>query len=160
MTRVRDAYLAYNDTMLDWFETLAKDDFGRDIPQILLIHSNDLHTDVLDALLTKFEQRGYRWVTLAEAMKDAGLPDAGRVRRHLRSVLAASLAGGEEAAVAHERRAGPAAVDSSMLRKQLPAASCQLPAAAMIRRHVALAGRYFVSAVAWRWPRSRRRSIS
>jgi len=70
VTRVRDAYLAYNDTMLDWDETLAKDDFGRDIPQILLIHSNDLHTDVLDALLAKFEQRGYRWVTLAEAMKD------------------------------------------------------------------------------------------
>ena len=30
-TRVRDAYLAYSDTMLDWFETLAKEDFGRDI---------------------------------------------------------------------------------------------------------------------------------
>jgi len=71
MTRVREAYLTYNDTMLDWDETLAKEDFGRDIPQILLIHSNDLHTDMLDALLTKLEQRGYRWVTLAEAMKDA-----------------------------------------------------------------------------------------
>jgi DUF1680 family protein len=71
MARVRDAYLAYNDAMLDWDETLAKEDFGRDIPQILLIHANELHTDVLDALLTKIEQRGYRWVTLAEAMTDA-----------------------------------------------------------------------------------------
>ena len=70
-TRVRDAYLAYNDTMTAWFETLAKEDFGRDIPQILLIHSNDLHTDALDALLTRLEQRGYRFVTLGEAMKDA-----------------------------------------------------------------------------------------
>jgi peptidoglycan/xylan/chitin deacetylase (PgdA/CDA1 family) len=70
-TRVRDAYLAYTDTMLDWFETLAREDFGRDIPQILLIHSNDLHTDALDALLTRFEQRGYRFVTLGDAMKDA-----------------------------------------------------------------------------------------
>ena len=69
--KIRDAYLAYNDTMLDWDETLAKETFGRDIPQILLIHSNELHTDALDALLTKIEQRGYRWVTLAEAMKDA-----------------------------------------------------------------------------------------
>jgi peptidoglycan/xylan/chitin deacetylase (PgdA/CDA1 family) len=69
-TRVRDAYLAYNDTMLDWFETLAKEAFGREIPQILLIHSNDLHTDALDALLTKIERRGYRWVTLGAAMKD------------------------------------------------------------------------------------------
>jgi uncharacterized protein len=69
--RVRDAYLAYNDTMLDWDETLAKEDFGRAIPQILLIHSNELHTDVLDALLTKIEQRGYTWATLGDAMKDA-----------------------------------------------------------------------------------------
>jgi len=68
--RVRDGYLAYSETMLDWFETLAKEDFGRDVPQILLIHSNDLHTDALDALLTKFEQRGYGWVTLSDAMKD------------------------------------------------------------------------------------------
>jgi peptidoglycan/xylan/chitin deacetylase (PgdA/CDA1 family) len=70
VARIRDAYLAYDDTMLDWFETLAKEDFGREIPQILLIHSNELHTDVLDALLTKIEQRGYRWVTLHDAMND------------------------------------------------------------------------------------------
>ena len=68
---MREAYLAYSDAMVDWFETLAKEGFGRDIPQILLIHSNDLHTDALDALLTRIEQRGYRWVTLGEAMKDA-----------------------------------------------------------------------------------------
>jgi peptidoglycan/xylan/chitin deacetylase (PgdA/CDA1 family) len=70
-TRTREAYLAYSEAMLDWFETLAKEDFARDIPQILLIHSNDLHTDALDALLTRLEQRGYRFVTLTEAMKDA-----------------------------------------------------------------------------------------
>ena len=69
-TKVRQAYLAHTDTMLDWFETLAKEDFGRDIPQILLIHSNELHTDALDELLTRIEKRGYRWVTLADAMKD------------------------------------------------------------------------------------------
>jgi peptidoglycan/xylan/chitin deacetylase (PgdA/CDA1 family) len=70
-TRTREAYLAYNDTMLDWFETLAQEDFGRAIPQILLIHSNELHTDALDALLTRVEQRGYTFVTLGDAMKDA-----------------------------------------------------------------------------------------
>ena len=76
--RVREAYLVYSDRMLDWFETLATEDFARDIPQILLIHSNDLHTDALDALLTRIEQRGYRFVTLGEAMKDPAYatPDA------------------------------------------------------------------------------------
>lgn len=68
--RIRDEYLSYNAKMLDWFESLAKDDFGHEIPQILLIHSNALHTDALDALLTQLEKRGYRFVTLTEAMKD------------------------------------------------------------------------------------------
>ncbi|HVD92631.1 MAG TPA: beta-L-arabinofuranosidase domain-containing protein [Vicinamibacterales bacterium] len=71
LARTRDAYLAYTDTMLDWFETLAAEDFGHAIPQILLIHSNELHTDALDALLTRIEQRGYRFVSLGDAMKDA-----------------------------------------------------------------------------------------
>jgi peptidoglycan/xylan/chitin deacetylase (PgdA/CDA1 family) len=69
--KVRDAYLAHSDAMVVWAETLAKEDFGREMPQILLIHSNELHTDALDALLTRIEQRGYRWVTLGDAMKDA-----------------------------------------------------------------------------------------
>jgi peptidoglycan/xylan/chitin deacetylase (PgdA/CDA1 family) len=69
--RVRDEYLSYNSKMFDWFESLARDDFGRDIPQILLIHANDINTDALGALLTGIEKRGYRFVTLTEAMKDA-----------------------------------------------------------------------------------------
>src|SRR4029079_849913 len=69
--RTRDAYLEYTDRMVEWFETLAREDFGRDIPQILLIHANDLHADALYALLSRLERRGYRWVTLDEAMKDA-----------------------------------------------------------------------------------------
>jgi peptidoglycan/xylan/chitin deacetylase (PgdA/CDA1 family) len=68
--RVRDEYLSYSSKMFDWYESLARDDFGHDIPQILLIHSNDINTDALDALLTGIEKRGYRFVTLAEAMKD------------------------------------------------------------------------------------------
>jgi len=70
VSRVRDGYLDYADAMTTWFETLAKEDFGRDVPQILLIHSNELHTDALDALLTRLERRGYRFVTLGDAMKD------------------------------------------------------------------------------------------
>ena len=69
--KVRESYLDYSDSMVTWFETLARDTFGRDIPQILLIHTNEIHTDALDALLTRMERRGYRWVTLGEAMQDA-----------------------------------------------------------------------------------------
>ncbi|HEX6462931.1 MAG TPA: polysaccharide deacetylase family protein [Vicinamibacterales bacterium] len=68
--RLRDEYLSYTGKMFDWFESLARDDFGRDIPEILLVHANELHTDVLDALLTNVEKRGYGFVTLTQAMKD------------------------------------------------------------------------------------------
>ena len=68
--KVRDAYLEYTGSMLEWYEGLAQDTFKRDIPQILLIHSNDLHADALDALLTRLRQRGYGWVALEAAMKD------------------------------------------------------------------------------------------
>jgi peptidoglycan/xylan/chitin deacetylase (PgdA/CDA1 family) len=67
---VRDEYVAHTGRMIEWFETLSKEAFGREIPQILLIHANDLHTDALDPLMAMIEGRGYRWVTLAEAMKD------------------------------------------------------------------------------------------
>ena len=69
-TKVREAYLDYTDAMVTWFETVATETFGRDVPQILLIHTNEINTDALDALLTRTEQRGYRWVTLGDAMKD------------------------------------------------------------------------------------------
>ena len=68
--RLRDEYLSYTDRMFDWFEPLARDDFGRDIPQILLVHANELHSDVLDVLLTRIEKRGYQFVTLTQAMRD------------------------------------------------------------------------------------------
>ena len=68
--RVRQAYLDYLDVAFDYFEPLAHDMFGRDIPQIFLIHANDLNADVLDAMLTKLEKRGYKFVSLEQALRD------------------------------------------------------------------------------------------
>ena len=76
VTKIREAYLDYTGTMLEWYEALSTDTFGREIPQILLIHSNDLHEDALDALLTRIEKRGYRWITLTAAMDDAAYATA------------------------------------------------------------------------------------
>jgi len=69
-TRTRDAYMAQLDTMLDFMERLSRDTFGREIPQILLIHANDLNAECLDAMLTRLEARGYRIVPLEEALRD------------------------------------------------------------------------------------------
>jgi peptidoglycan/xylan/chitin deacetylase (PgdA/CDA1 family) len=68
--RTRSAYLAHLDTMLEFTERLSRETFGREIPQVLLIHASDLNADCLDEMLTKMEKRGYRFVSLEEALKD------------------------------------------------------------------------------------------
>lgn len=68
--RVKDAYLDYNDIMFGWFERLSAESFGRDIPQILLVHANALNAEVLPEMLARIRARGYRFVSLDEAMAD------------------------------------------------------------------------------------------
>jgi peptidoglycan-N-acetylglucosamine deacetylase len=64
------AYLAYVDTVFDFFEDESRKMFGREIPQVFLIHDNEINTKCLDALLTKLEKRGYTFVSLDEALAD------------------------------------------------------------------------------------------
>ena len=68
--RIRDAYLQHNDVMFGWMESLARDEFGRDIPQVLLAHVNRLNADVLPDLLARLRARGYGFVTLRQALAD------------------------------------------------------------------------------------------
>lgn len=63
-------YLKYLDTCFDYFEGMTRQLFGRDIPQVLLLHDSELNTESLDAVLTKIEKRGYRFVSLDEALAD------------------------------------------------------------------------------------------
>ena len=51
-------------------EQLARELFGRLPPQILLLHANRLNADHIDQALDWYEQRGYEFVTLDEAMAD------------------------------------------------------------------------------------------
>jgi peptidoglycan/xylan/chitin deacetylase (PgdA/CDA1 family) len=67
---IRAGYLAYLDRMCAWFEELARDTFGRDIPQILLTHVNRLNADALPDVLAVLDKRGYRFITLDEALAD------------------------------------------------------------------------------------------
>lgn len=68
--RTAAAYLDHLDTQLGFFEQLSQETFGREIPQVLLIHVNEINAVHLDAMLTRIEARGYRFVTLEEAMRD------------------------------------------------------------------------------------------
>ena len=63
-------YLEYMDTVFAYFEGVTRNLFGRDIPQILLTHDSELNAESFDALLTRIEQRGYKFISLEEALAD------------------------------------------------------------------------------------------
>jgi peptidoglycan/xylan/chitin deacetylase (PgdA/CDA1 family) len=67
---ISSAYLSYFERMCSWFETLSRDTFGREIPQVLLTHVNRLNADKLPDVLAILRKRGYRFVTLDEALED------------------------------------------------------------------------------------------
>ena len=68
--KVREAYLDHNDVMFGWFESLAREQFGRPIPQVLLAHVNRLNADALPDLLERLRRRGYAFVPLRDALAD------------------------------------------------------------------------------------------
>lgn len=70
MDRLRKTYLEYNDGQFEFIERLSSEMFGREISQILLIHANDINADCLDEMLKRLEARGYRFVTLDQALDD------------------------------------------------------------------------------------------
>jgi peptidoglycan/xylan/chitin deacetylase (PgdA/CDA1 family) len=68
--RAKKEYLEYLDTVFDYAEKESAEMFGRQIPQVLLVHDNALNTECLDALLGKLEKRGYKFVSLDAALAD------------------------------------------------------------------------------------------
>lgn len=77
MKRVGEAYVPYMERKLDYWERQSTKLFGREISQTLLIHANFINSDYFDDLAAMFRRRGYRFVTLEEALKDEAyrLPD-------------------------------------------------------------------------------------
>jgi peptidoglycan/xylan/chitin deacetylase (PgdA/CDA1 family) len=75
--RVADAYVPFMESVVAFFEKRSREVVGREFPQVILLHMNALNADHLDALLTMIERRGYRFVSINEAMRDAAyaLPD-------------------------------------------------------------------------------------
>lgn len=68
--RLRDEYLAHTIAATEFAEKISPAVFGREIPQLLIIHTNAITADCLDEMLTKFEARGYTFVTLDTVMAD------------------------------------------------------------------------------------------
>ena len=75
---VVSAYLAYHTEVFEYYEKLSKDLMGYEPKQILLLHANFLEAEHIGELLEMIRKRGYRFVTLEEALNDGAysLPDS------------------------------------------------------------------------------------
>jgi peptidoglycan/xylan/chitin deacetylase (PgdA/CDA1 family) len=76
--RVADAYIPYMEKIFDFFERLSVEAVGYEVKQTLLLHANELNADYFDDLVLMMKRRGYKFVSLDDALKDKayGLPDA------------------------------------------------------------------------------------
>jgi peptidoglycan-N-acetylglucosamine deacetylase len=70
-------YLAHHDAEFAWEEQLSMKVVGYEPRHILLLHASDLEADHIGELLDVLRKRGYRFITLEEALSDPAysLPD-------------------------------------------------------------------------------------
>ena len=68
--RIAEDYLRYLDEVFSFFEDVSRKTIGREIAQVLLLHANSLNADRFGAVADAIVRRGYRFVTLAEALED------------------------------------------------------------------------------------------
>jgi len=71
------SYLSYSDSVFAYDEQLSKQILGYECKQIILLHGNNLEADHIGDLLEVLRRRGYRFITLEDALNDQayGLPD-------------------------------------------------------------------------------------
>jgi len=71
------SYLSYTNEVFAYSEKQSKDLIGYEPRQILLLHGNWLEADHIGELLDVIRKRGYRFITLEEALSDQAysLPD-------------------------------------------------------------------------------------
>jgi peptidoglycan/xylan/chitin deacetylase (PgdA/CDA1 family) len=69
--KIADAYVENMQGVMEYYERQSSALFGREIPQVLLVHANALNADVFDRVAAMLEERGYVFVALDRALNDA-----------------------------------------------------------------------------------------
>ena len=77
MREIGAAYVPYLESKADYWERQSVKLFNREIKQILLLHANFINSDYFDDVAKMLKKRGYKFITLEEALKDEAykLPD-------------------------------------------------------------------------------------
>lgn len=68
--RVAAAYVEHIEASMEFYERLSIGVFGREIPQVLLLHANLLNAERLESVVEMLERRGYQFVGLPDALSD------------------------------------------------------------------------------------------
>jgi len=68
--RVKREYVPYMESVVEWFEKRSVEVVGREFPQVLLIHASEMNSRLMPDLLAMFKRRGYKFVSLNEALRD------------------------------------------------------------------------------------------
>jgi peptidoglycan/xylan/chitin deacetylase (PgdA/CDA1 family) len=70
LERLRLGYVPYMLNKIDYYEKQSQALLGYALPQTLLLHANELNAETYAELIAGIERRGYRFVTLDDAMRD------------------------------------------------------------------------------------------
>lgn len=70
MKKIGEDYLAYMESIFNFYENLSLEFLGYEVPQILLLHANNINADYLDDLVQMMINKGYKFVSIEEALKD------------------------------------------------------------------------------------------
>lgn len=70
LERLRLGYVPYMLNKLDYYEQQSQALLGYALPQIWLLHANELNAAAYAELIAGAKRRGYRFITLDEAMRD------------------------------------------------------------------------------------------
>jgi peptidoglycan/xylan/chitin deacetylase (PgdA/CDA1 family) len=68
--RVVKEYVPYLESVVAFFERRSVEVVGREFPQIMLLHASEMNSRTMPAILEMFRRRGYRFVSLADALRD------------------------------------------------------------------------------------------
>lgn len=68
--KVRQAYVPYLESVIAFFEHRSVEVVGREFPQILLLHANELNSEMLPDVLAMLKRRGYQFISLDRALSD------------------------------------------------------------------------------------------
>lgn len=68
--RLGEDYVRYMEEVFGFWEAVAEDVIGRPIAHVLLLHANTINADYFGRLAGMMKRRGYRFVSLDEALQD------------------------------------------------------------------------------------------